>query len=245
MDTRPQTLYRSFERHSTLRKVLLGCGIVAPAWWVTLDVIGSLRYPGYSYIDQTISELSAQSAPTRNFMLDFSGTPYAALLVAFGIGVWRSAGGRVAGRATGALLIGEAAWGYVGGIAFPMATREVIAAGQDTVRNQIHAWYGIGMPILLALVAGFGSRLLGKKFRSYSYMTIIAMLVAGVLMGQQTGAMTANQPTPWLGVEERVTAYAPMLWLAVFALGLLHAESARVPRGSENLLLRRRDKAVI
>src|SRR5512133_3960079 len=50
------------------RRVLLGCGIVAPAWWVIMDVVGSLRYPGYSYIDQTISELSAEGAPTRAFM---------------------------------------------------------------------------------------------------------------------------------------------------------------------------------
>jgi hypothetical protein len=34
------------------RQVLLGCGIVAPAWWVAIDVVGSLRYPGYSYIDK-------------------------------------------------------------------------------------------------------------------------------------------------------------------------------------------------
>ena len=36
------------------RRVLLGCGMVAPAWWGAMDVVGSLRYPGYNYIDQTI-----------------------------------------------------------------------------------------------------------------------------------------------------------------------------------------------
>ena len=41
-------------------KILLGCGIVAPAWWVAMDMVGSLRYPGYSYIDQTISELGVE-----------------------------------------------------------------------------------------------------------------------------------------------------------------------------------------
>jgi len=28
--------------------------MVAPAWWGAMDVVGSLRYPGYNYIDQTI-----------------------------------------------------------------------------------------------------------------------------------------------------------------------------------------------
>src|SRR5690242_7671015 len=38
--------------HSWWRQVLLGCGVVAPVWWVAMDVVGSLRYEGYSYIDQ-------------------------------------------------------------------------------------------------------------------------------------------------------------------------------------------------
>src|SRR6266496_2433293 len=191
-----------YPRRRWWRQVLLGCGIVAPAWWVAMDVLGSLRYPGYSYVDQTISELSAEGAPTKTFMLVLSLIPYVVLMIAFGLGVWRAAGGRRAGRVTGALLVVAAVWGGVGGIAFPMATREVIAAGQDTLRNQMHAWYGIGMPLLAALAIGFGSRLLGKRFRYFSYATILAMLVFGLLMGLQTSAMTANEPTPWLGVEE-------------------------------------------
>jgi Protein of unknown function (DUF998) len=215
------------------RQVLLGCGIVAPAWWVAIDVVGSLRYPGYSYIDQTISELSAEGAPTRIFMTVLSGIPYTVLLIAFGVGIWRVAGGSRAGRVTGAVVVAEALWGCVGGLAFPMATREVMAAGQDTLRNQMHAWYGIGMPILLALAIGFGSRLFGKRFRYFSYATILAMVMFGMLMGLQTSAMIANEPTPWLGVEERVTAYVPILWLAVLVIGLLRAKATVAPHQLE------------
>src|SRR5579884_928591 len=120
-----------------LRKFLLGCGILGPAWWVAMDVVGSLRYPGYSYVDQTISELSAQGAPTKTFMLLASGIPYTVLLIAFGVGVWRAAGEKRAGRITAAVVVAEALWGFVGGLAFPMATREVMAAHQDTLRNQM------------------------------------------------------------------------------------------------------------
>jgi hypothetical protein len=212
---------------------LLGCGIVGPAWWIAMDVVGSLRYPGYSYIDQTISELGAEGAPTRAFMTVLSGIPYFVLMIAFGFGIWITAGGRRTQRITAAALIGEVVWAFVGGLAFPMATREVIAAGQATLRNEMHAWYGIGMPILLVLAIGFGSRLFGKRFRYYSYATILAMLVFGLLMGLQTSAMTANQPTPWLGVEERVNAYAAMLWVAVLAVGLLRIQGTVAPRQLE------------
>jgi hypothetical protein len=207
------------------RTFLLGCGIAAAAWFVAMDIVGSQRYPGYSYVDQTISELSAEGAPTRNFTLIASAIPYGVLLSAFGVGVWKAADGRRAGRIAGVVIVAEALWGALGGLAFPMATREVMAAGDDTLRNQLHPWYGIGMPILLALAIGFGSRLFGTRFRYFSYGTILAMAVFGLVQGLQTPAMTADEPTPWMGVEERVTAYAPMLWFAVLAIGLLRAKT--------------------
>jgi uncharacterized protein DUF998 len=215
------------------RQVLLGCGIVASVWWVAIDVVGSLRYPGYSYIDQTISELGAEGAPTRAFMTVLSGIPYAVLMIAFGMGIWITAGGRRAQRITAAVLIGEVVWGFVGGLAFPMATREVIAAGQDTLRNQMHAWYGIGMPIFFLLAMAFGSRLFGTRFRSYTYATVLALFVFGVLTALQAPRVPANEPTPWIGAYERINAYLPMLWFVVLAVGLLRAQGAAAPRPLE------------
>jgi len=217
-------------RRNWWRQVLLGCGIVAPAWWVAMDVVDSLRYAGYSYVDQTISELGAEGAPTRAFMTVLSGIPYAVLMITFGMGIWITDDGRRAQRITAAVLIGEVVWAFVGGLAFPMAPREVIAAGQATLRNQLHAWYGIGMPIFFVLAIGFGSRLFGKRFRSFSYATILTMVVCGLLTGLQTSALTANEPTPWLGAYERMNAYASMLWFAVLAIGLLRAQGATVRR---------------
>jgi hypothetical protein len=213
-----------------LRKLLLGCGIAAPVWWVAMDLVGSLRYPGYSYIDQTISELGAEGAPTKAFMTVLSGVPYVVLMIAFGVGVWITAGGGRAQRITAALLIGEAVWGFVGGIAFPTATREVMAAGQETLRNQLHGPYGIGMPVLFGLAAAFRSRLFGKRFRLYSIGTIVVLLVFGLLTSLQMGAVKANEATPWLGVIERTNAYAAMLWIAALAMGLLRVHAPSAPR---------------
>ena len=39
----------------------------------------------------------------------------------------------------------------------------------------------------------------------------------------------ANEPTPWIGIEERVNIYATMLWLAVLAFSLLRAEGTVAP----------------
>jgi hypothetical protein len=164
-------------------------------------------------------------------MMTVSGIPYVLLMIAFGVGVWLVAGVRSrVGKITGALLITEAIFGFVGGILFPMATREVIAAGEETLRNRLHAPYGLGMPILFILVTIFGSRLFGKRFRWYSYATIVVTLVTGFMVGMQTEQMLANEPTPWLGVIERVTAYVPMLWIVVLSIALLRANSQRAEK---------------
>ena len=47
-------------------KALLACGILASLTYVVTDIIASLRYPGYNFIDQTISELFAIGVPTSS-----------------------------------------------------------------------------------------------------------------------------------------------------------------------------------
>jgi hypothetical protein len=74
---------------------------------------------------------------------------------------------------------------------------------------------------------GFGATLLGKRFRYYSYGTIATLVVFGTLASLQADQMAANQPTPWMGIEERINIYATMLWVAVLAIGLLRAQKGR------------------
>jgi hypothetical protein len=75
--------------------------------------------------------------------------------------------------------------------------------------------------------------LLGRRFRWYSIGTIVTIAVFVVLAGQQGGRPEANLPTPWIGLEERISAYAFALWVAVLAIGLLRR--AQVKRGQHNL----------
>ena len=210
-----------------VRKILLGCGIVSSVWYVVTDVIGTLRYPGYSYADQWFSELTAQGSPVRPLMIALNGFPYTLLVAAFGVGVWTSASPKRAARITGALLLGYAASGFVGGVIFPMRTREAVAAGEETLRNVMHIPATVVMSLFFLLAVGFGATLLGKRFRYYSYGTIVTLVVFGALTSLQAPRITANQPTPWGGIYERINIYATMLWVAVLAVGLLRAQGKR------------------
>ena len=210
-----------------LRKILLGCGMVSSVLYVVSDVIGALRYPGYSYADQEFSELTAQGSPVRPLMIALNEIPYTLLVAAFAVGVWTSAPPKRAGRITAAMLIGYAAFGMSGGVVFPMKPREGLAAGEGTLRNAMHIPATMVMSLFILLAMGFGATLLGKRLRYFSYGTIAILVVFGVLAGLQAGKMQANEPTPWMGIEERINIYATMLWVAVLAIGLLRAQKAR------------------
>jgi hypothetical protein len=186
-----------------VRRILLGCGFVSSVLYVVTDVLGTLRYEGYSYADQEFSELTAQGAPTRDFMVALNVIPYTLLVASFAVGVWASAGPKRAARTTGAMLLGYAAFGVAGGLVFPMRPREALAAGEGTLRNAMHIPATAVMSLCIVLAMGFGATLLGKRFRYYSYGTIAILLVFGALASLKAGQMAANEPTPWMGISMR------------------------------------------
>lgn len=219
-------LHRAVKAHPRLGAVLLGCGVASSVLYIAAEVTASQRYPGYSYADQQISELLAKGAPSRPFMVGANLFPYSLLVLAFATGVWATTGQTRAGRNTTAGLVGFAIFGAFGGGVFEMERREVMAAGENTLRGALHLPATGVMTLSLLVAMIFGARLLGKRFRYYSYATIVTMLAFGQWVATQAGELAANQPTPWMGIEERVSSYSMMLWLAVFALGLLRAQRA-------------------
>ena len=54
-------------RRTTVRRVLLACGIASSLIWLGTDLLASLLYEGYSYPFQPISGLTATGAPSRPF----------------------------------------------------------------------------------------------------------------------------------------------------------------------------------
>jgi len=176
-----------------------------------------MLYPGYSYTSQQVSELSAIGAPTRSLWIAMSGV-WSPLVIAFGIGVWLSAGQKRALRVVGSLL---AVWGVVGFVwlLFPMQLRGTATLATDVM----HIVFAAAQVILMVLFIAFGAASFGRGFRLYSVATIVALLAFGALNSTQASAIAAGQPTPWMGVIERVSVYAPMIWVMVLAIVLLRS----------------------
>ena len=213
-----------------LRKILLACGILSSLLYsFEINVLAPLRYPGYSSKSQVPSELFAIDAPANTALFRALGTAYVVLLIAFGIGVWQSADKKRSLRVTGVLLTASAVVGYVGSF-FPMHQREVLAAGGATLSDTMHQIiYGaIASPIAFLYIGFAAFAIRYKWFRIYSVVTILILFSSGALLAMDSSKIGRNEPTPWVGVNERILIAAYMMWIIVLAIVLWRPKNPRL-----------------
>jgi hypothetical protein len=205
---------------SRLSVLLLSCGIAAPLLYVATDILLAIRWEGYSYRDQTISELNAIGSPTRTLSIVLGIVGYA-FVTAFGVGVWRSAATNRRLRVAACGLVALGVLGSLGVPFFPMHVREA----EETLTDTLHvAQLAIAGPLLLVII-GFGAAAFGWRFRLYSGATVLVALAFGMWAGRYGADLANDLVTPWVGIIERISVYAYQLWFAVFAsalLGLAH-----------------------
>lgn len=215
-----------------LRKALLACGVLSSLLYVGADLLAAVRFPGdHDFFSQAISELTAIGAPTRGLVAPLL-IAYDVLIIAFGVGVWMSPGGRRRTRQlVGGLLAGI---GVVGLAAFPLAPMHLRGTGSLAADAPHIAVTGV-IVLCIFLAVGLGASLFGRGFRLYSNGTLAALLVFLVWTGVEAARLAALEPTPWFGAVERLHIGAYLLWVAVLAAALLRpaAATARVPGGAE------------
>ncbi|HEU4691586.1 MAG TPA: DUF998 domain-containing protein [Vicinamibacterales bacterium] len=199
--------------HEAWRKALLVCGIASSLLYAAM--IWGIRYEGYNPISQVPSELTAIGAPTRALWAGL-GWIYTVLVSAFGVGVWTSAGGNRAVRIVGGLILALASLGLLWPFA-PMHQREVLAAGGGTPSDTLHQVLGAVTVFLMFLAIGFGATAFGKRFRLYSIVTIVVLLVFGGLTFLEAPRLQMNLPTPWIGLWERINISVFLVWVVVLA----------------------------
>jgi CubicO group peptidase (beta-lactamase class C family) len=200
----------------TIRQVLLGSGFLSSILYVATDILGGLRYPGYSFTSQAISELGAIGAPSEGLVGPLFFV-YGLLVLAFAVGVWREGAARGGAlRVAGGLLIAFAVIGFAG----PFARMEPRGAG--SIETDLpHIVLTAVLVVLWLLAMGFGAFALGRRFRIYSFATIAAVVGFGAWTSTLATRLAAGLPTPGLGVIERIDVYTALLWMAVLSVALL------------------------
>jgi hypothetical protein len=94
-----------------------------------------------------------------------------------------------------------------------------------TLTDTMHIAFAMAWLLLMLLAIGFAAAAFGRRFRLYSGATVAVFVVFGALTIPDGARIAAGLPTPWVGVWERISIGASLLWLVVFATALLRRPS--------------------
>lgn len=185
-----------------LRRGVIACGVFSSILYVGTDILGGLRYPGYSFTSQAISELAAYGAPSKG-VVDPLFIVCDVLALVFALGALRvstdSRSLRVADQ------------------------RGTAGAASDVP----HILWTSATVLLFLIAIIVGAIAFGRRFRVYSFVTLGVVVVASALTAPYSVRLAANESTPGFGILERIDVYGIMLWLAVFAFLVLRRSNAR------------------
>lgn len=207
-----------------VRRLLLVCGVVSSLLYVTADVLGARHWDGYSYIDQTISELNAIDAPSRP-VVGVLFLIYGLLLIPFSLGFIATAGHHRHLRIAAIAFAGVPVIGFLSSF-FPIHVR----GGGWTVNETMHSIL-TGMTVVMFVTSMvFAAHAAGRKFFIYSIATIAITLLFGAIAGWIGRHLADGAPTPWVGVTERISVLAYLAWVATLAVVLIRVPGAPPPQ---------------
>ncbi|VXC21486.1 membrane hypothetical protein [Arthrobacter sp. 9AX] len=205
-------------RRDAVRRALLTAGPLSSLLYVVFtDGFAASRWDGYRRMEQMVSELFAVGSPGRDVLLPFTWF-YTVLFTAFGVGVWISASGHRPLRIGGALLTAYGLFNIVGAL-YPLTLGDDTSIPMHIVATNITL--ALMVAAMCFVAAGFHGRM-----RVYS----ITSLVVSALMGM-VAFMAAPGPNLVLGVGERISIGAFLLWVAVLAVALWNGSTARTATG--------------
>jgi hypothetical protein len=209
---------------ATMRNTWLVCGIVSSLLYVVMNLIVPMGWPGYHQASQVVSELSAVGAPTRPLWVALAMF-YTVLVTAFGWGVRMAAGEDSRLRAAGILIAIYGALGIVWPFA-PMHLREALVAGGGDFRDTMHIALAVATQVIYLVALGLAAAALGKAFRVYSLSTVVLLFSFGALTFRDAPRVGTGQPTPFIGVWERINIGVFLIWVIVLASALLRRAAA-------------------
>ncbi|WP_161867879.1 DUF998 domain-containing protein [Pseudomonas yangonensis] len=197
-------------------RILLGLGVLIPFWLFFGVLLTALAYPGYSHLDQAMSQLGAQGAPTQGFSAWLNNLPLGVFFVLFAVGVMRQVRGSRLALFSAVLILVHGLASFATGY---FACDQGCAPAQPSLSQQMHNLAGLLMFLSLTLASllwGFlSSRLLGSRvFGLFSLGCTVLAVATVVLMAR---AVEAGQ---WFGLYQRINYGISVIWVAGLALML-------------------------
>ncbi|WP_420234415.1 DUF998 domain-containing protein [Pseudomonas sp. ABY48] len=204
----------------TRDRALLGFGILIPFWLLLGVAMTARAYPGYSHLDQAMSQLGAVGAPTHGFSAWVNNLPLGVMFVLFAIGVARRFKASRTALLSAALIfvhgLASVATGY-------FSCDQGCAPVQPSVSQQSHNLAGLVMFISLTLAGALwtflGKSLLSSsRFAMFSAICVVLAIVTVMLMA------TALADGHLFGLYQRLNYGVSVVWIASLAVIALQGE---------------------
>ncbi|MBN1450504.1 MAG: DUF998 domain-containing protein [Anaerolineales bacterium] len=197
-----------------LQKILLSCGILAALLYLGTDWLAGKLLKGYSFVAQSISELSAAGSPTRALVVSLT-LAAGVFMIAFGVGVWRAAGQVFLPRVVGGLVIGNVVAGLVAILFFPTRFGERPVFGSVGV---IVMFLGV---VFFVLAMVLGALAYSGWFRIFSVAIPVTYVLLAILRFATATTSSAGETVSLVGAQERTMSYSFLLWVMALAIHLL------------------------
>lgn len=193
-------------------------GIVALLSYTAAVVFSPLAYPGYNWMAQAVSDLSATNAPSLRLWNQLSSlynicTLICAMMVCAGI---QGKGSRL--LRTGIYLFTAMEWiSAVGFSVFPLSDSGYAGTFQD----KLHILSTI-LVVLLSIVSLVILIIAGVKRKEYRSFGVFAGIALGMML---VGALGMNiVPKEYFGVVERFSVFAAVGYNAVLGIELFRID---------------------
>lgn len=196
-----------------LQRVLLSCGILAPLLYLGTDLLTGKLIKGYSFSAQSMSELGAAGSPARSLVVALTLVA-SAFMIAFGAGVWWTAGSAILPRIVAGFILGNAVAGLAATLFFPNRFGVRPEFGTPGVLLMFLSV----LCFVLAMVFG------AATFHGWMRILSIAIPAAYVLLAIlrfASAASSAAGAAVMIGTQERTMAYSFLLWVMALAIYLL------------------------
>jgi hypothetical membrane protein len=196
-----------------MKKLYPILGIIGPIVYILAVIIGGMLRSDYSFLYNTISELTVTNAPNLVLISILFGI-YNFSLVIFGIGAFMDNGMDTSKKYKAATLM-LAIIGVLGLLLlfFPQDARNAAVTFQGTMHIAIAGITSL-LTLISVLLIGINFRKIKemKNFALYSFISFVVILISGGVAAISVGINFA-----YGGLFERITIFAFMLWVIVFS----------------------------
>jgi hypothetical protein len=218
--------------YTSTRNFLIRCGMLSSIWYVAINIFVPLQDNNYIVANLTVSELSAIGAPTRILWVLLCSL-YTLLFAAFGWGVLHVDTKTKTTKAIGWIIIFYSVFNLYWP---PMHVRGITPTLTDTMHI---VWASVTVFLMIAMMI-IGSNMFGKVFRIYTILSLVTLICFGILTGRESPNIPINEPTPMIGVWERINIGVFMLWIVIFSDSLFRKDIAGSKlKMKENIISRR------